>query len=151
MARLDRFVGTRQDPGRFGIPTIAVDEREGLREPDTGLTVIGIDPKGIFEKRDGPLHILLVRPSMQEGPATHGEVHRIGVGARRPATFDIDEFNTEHPCQSVRDAEVVLEARERALIDVHLLGPQMGAGARVDKLRMTRTVPPIRRTRPSST
>src|SRR4029079_16879899 len=53
-----------------------------------------------------------------------------------PATFNVDEFNTERPCKSVRDAEVVLHGRQRALIDVHLLGPQMRAGARVDELRV---------------
>ena len=56
--------------------------------------------------------------------------------ARGARPFNIDELNTERPCKSVRDAEVVLETRQRALIHVHLLGPQMRAGARVDELRV---------------
>src|SRR6185369_4693954 len=79
--------------------------------------------------------VLLIRASIQDGPATHGEVHRVRVSALRPAAFNIDEFNTEHPCKSVRDAEVVLEG-QRALVDVHLFDPQMRAGARVDELRV---------------
>src|SRR5713101_1092964 len=129
------FVGARQQLGRFGIPTVAVDDSEGLSEPDSGLTIFGIDPKSILEQPDGPLNIVLIRPSIQDGPATHGEVHRIWVGARRPAAFNIDEFNTEHSCKSARDAEVVLEG-QCALVDVHLFGPQMRAGARVDELRV---------------
>src|SRR5204863_163698 len=81
---------------------------DGLSEPASGLTILRIDSKSILEQPDGPLHILLIRPSIQDGPATHGEVHRIWIAARRPAAFNIDEFNTEHPCKSVRDAEVVL-------------------------------------------
>src|SRR6266487_1217377 len=129
------FVGTGQHLGRFGIPTVAVDESERLGEPDSGLTIIRIDSKSILEQRDGPLRIVLVRPSIQDRPATHGEVHRIWVGALRPAAFSIDEFNTEHPCKSVRDAEVVLEG-QRALVDVQLFDAQMRAGARVDELRV---------------
>src|SRR5712691_9704442 len=129
------FVGTGQHLGRLGIPTVAVDGNEGLSEPDSGLTILGIDSKSILEQPDGPLHILLIRPSIQDGPATHDEVHCIWVGARRPATLDIDEFNTEHPCKSVRDAKVVLEG-QRALVDVHLFDPQMRASARVDELRV---------------
>ena len=119
-----RFVGTGQHLGRVGIPTVAVDENEGLGEPDSGLTVGGIDSKSILEQRDGSLHVVLVRrPSIQDEPATHGEVHRIRVGALRPASLDIDELDTEHPCKAVRDAEVVLEGRQRALIHVHLSRP----------------------------
>src|SRR5687767_2653768 len=129
------FVGTRQHLGGFGIPTIAVDGSEGLSEPDSGLTILGIDSQSILEQPDGPLQILLVRASVQDGPATHGEVHRIRVNALRPAAFSIDEFNTEHPGESVRDAEVVLES-QRALVDVHLFDPQMRAGGRVDELRV---------------
>src|SRR6185436_19007763 len=100
----------------------AVDESEGLSEPDSGLTILGIDSKSILEQRDGSLHILLVRASIQDRPATHGEVHRIWIGARRPATLDVDELDTEHSRKPVRDAKVVLEG-QRALVDVHLFGP----------------------------
>ena len=79
------FVGTGQHLGGVGIPTVAVNHSEGLGEPDSGLTILGIDPESILEQRHGPLHFFPVRPSIQDGPATHGEVHRIRVGARRPA------------------------------------------------------------------
>src|SRR5678815_4946180 len=79
------FVGARQHLGRFGIPTVAVDGSEGLSEPDSGLTVLGIDSQGVLEQPDGPLHILPVRAAIQDGPATHGEVDRIRVSALRSA------------------------------------------------------------------
>jgi hypothetical protein len=90
------FVGTGQHLGRLGIPTVAADENERLGEPDSGLTVGGMDSKRFLEQRDGSLHVVPVRrPSIQDGPATHGEVHRIGVGVLRSAPLDIDELDTE--------------------------------------------------------
>ena len=55
-------------------------------------------------------------------------------GARRPSTLTSSTLSIRG--KSVRDAEVVLEGRQRALVDVHLFGPQMRAGARVDELRV---------------
>jgi len=73
----DGFVGTSKDQGTFGIPTVAVDEREGVRRPDPGLTVVRIDSQRVFEHRDGSLRlVLLLLRGCASGPSR-------GVGGHR--------------------------------------------------------------------
>src|SRR5439155_21240278 len=105
-------------------------------ESDPGLTIVRIDAQCVFEHRNGSLHVVLARPSVQDRPATDGEVHRIGVRLWRAATFDVDERDTECLRQATRDTEVVLGGRQRPMMDVDLLGPEMRTGARVDELRV---------------
>ncbi|PYN72526.1 MAG: hypothetical protein DMD96_34565 [Candidatus Rokuibacteriota bacterium] len=130
------LVGTSQHLGRLGIPTVPVDEHEGLGESDSSLTVLGIDSKGVLEQRDRLLHVFPVWPSVEDGPTPHREVHGAWVGAMRPAALDIDELDTERPGKSARDAEVVLGGRQRGLIDIDLIAPEIRAGTRVDELRV---------------
>ena len=76
--------------------TLVLEFGLDAREIDVGR--VGIDAKSGLEQRHGPLHFVLVRPRIQDRPGAHGQVHRVRVGAGCPATLDIDEFNTEHPC-----------------------------------------------------
>jgi hypothetical protein len=53
-----------QPLGRCESLTVAVDERAGLGEPDSGLTMSGIEAQRILEQHHGSLHIFLIQPSI---------------------------------------------------------------------------------------
>src|SRR5437773_9917428 len=73
-------------------------------------------------------------PFKIDSHAWRGPPHRVRLW--RAATFDVDELDTERLRQATRDAEVVLGRRQRPVIDVDLLGPEVRTGARVDELRV---------------
>ena len=95
---------------------------------------------------DGPPHVVLVvRPSIQNGPAPHGEVPRIQVGAPRPATLHSDQFYAEDPGQSVRGRRPRPSGRTDSAVPASSCCSSRAAGS-IGAFHRTLTTRPGRRT-----